>query len=263
MTTSKHEITDSNDNSENKLTTRREVLLLGALSAGAVIGSSAAFAAGENKAAPALELKEKDFSSLLSKKMDGISTNQLEQHLKLYKGYVTRLKEMNERLFAADILTQTPAANPTYSPLRELLIEQSSALNGLIFHELYFGNLGGAGGEPTGDLKAAVDARWGNIGKFMDYLKAAGKCMRGWVIMGWNTRDSALHAYGLDSHNMWTPVNVVPLVVLDVFEHAYMIDYGINRAGYLDAFMKNMDWDVCAKRLAAARKYVTGPELTD
>lgn len=265
MTTEKREIIGNYEVSEGKLTTRREVLLMGALAAGAVIGSSAAAsAATDSKAAGggSGEIKEKDFSGLLNKKMEGLSNNQIDQHLKLYKGYVGKTKEINERLDAADILTQAPVANATYSPLRELLMEQSYALNGVVYHELYFGNLGGAGGEPGGDLKAAVEARWGTVGKFMDHLSAAGKCMRGWVIVGWNARDGALHTYGLDMHNMWAPANVVPVVALDVYEHAYMIDYGINRGKYLEAFMKNVDWDVCGKRFATAHKYASGMDST-
>jgi superoxide dismutase, Fe-Mn family len=263
MTTDRREVIGNYEVSEGKLTSRREVLLMGALAAGAAIGSSAVLAAPEGAGgAAATPIKEKDYSFLVSKKLDGLSTNQIEQHLKLYKGYVAKTIELNERLAAADLLSQAPAPNPAYAPLRELLIEQSFALNGMIYHELYFGHLGGSGGEADGDLKAALEARWGSTGKFIDYLKAAGKCMRGWVIIGWNTRDAMLHAYGLDMHNMWSPVGVIPIIALDVYEHAYMIDYGINRGSYLDAFLKNIDWAVCGKRLAAARKFVCGPDST-
>lgn len=265
MSTEKREIIGNYEINEGKLASRREVLLMGALAAGAALGSSLSAAASADTPGAivaAAEIKEKDFSALLSKKMDGLSTNQIEQHLKLYKGYVTKTKEINDALNSADLLKATPAPNASYSPLRELLMEQSFAQNGVIYHELYFGNLGGAGGEPGGDLKAAVEARWGSVAKFMDYLKAAGKCMRGWVIMGWNTREASLQTYGLDMHNMWSPANVVPIVVLDVYEHAYMIDYGINRANYLDAFVKNLDWNVCAKRFELAHKHPHGPETT-
>jgi Fe-Mn family superoxide dismutase len=264
MSTEKREIIGNYEISEGKLASRREVLLMGALAAGAALGSSVASASADTPKAivGAGEVKEKDFSALLNKKMDGLSTNQIEQHLKLYKGYVTKTKEINDALNAPDLLKALPAPNATYSPLRELLMEQSFAQNGVIYHELYFGNLGGAGGEATGDLKSAIEARWGSSAKFMDYLKAAGKCMRGWVIMGWNTREGSLQTYGLDMHNMWSPANVVPIVVLDVYEHAYMIDYGINRANYLDAFVKNLDWDVCGKRFALAHKAAYGPETT-
>ncbi len=141
-------------------------------------------------------------------------------------------------------------------------MEQSYAVNGAVYHELYFGNLGGAGGEPTGDIKAGIEERFGSTGKFMDMLKAAGKCMRGWVIVGYNTRGGFIDTFGLDMHNMWSPASIVPMLVLDVYEHAYMIDYGIDRAKYLDAFTANLDWDVVGKRLAMARKHPTGQEAT-
>ncbi|MBX9571149.1 MAG: Fe-Mn family superoxide dismutase [Candidatus Obscuribacterales bacterium] len=266
MTTKKNEIIGNYEISEGKLTTRREVLMMGALAAGTLVGAAANAASDPAKpttiSGATVEIKERDFSALISKKMEGLSSNQIEQHLKLYKGYVAKTKEIDALLNAPDVITQAPAANATYAPLRELLMEQSFALNGVVYHELYFGNLGGTGGDPTGDLKSAIEARWGSSAKFMDYLKASGKCMRGWVIIGWNTRDGALHAYGLDMHNMWSPAAIVPIVVLDVYEHAYMIDYGINRAAYLDAFVKNIDWDVCNKRFAAARKHPVGADVT-
>lgn len=261
MTDEKREIIGNYEIAGDRLTTRREILLMGALAAGTVASTRAVEAAKEAGAAATDEIKEKDYSALITRKMEGLSTNQIEQHLKLYKGYVAKTNEINKHLEAADILTGAPP-NPAYSPFRELLVEKSFALNGVIYHELYFGHLGGPGGEPSGDLRAALEARWGSLAKFTDYLKAAGKSMRGWVIIGWNTRESALRAYGLDMHNMWSPAGTIPVVVLDVYEHAYMVDYGINRAGYLDAFLKNIDWQVCEKRFAAAHKYVSGPEST-
>lgn len=271
MKRDKEEVIGNFTVAEGKLKTRREILLMGAMAAGGLVTGTKAVAEDKVKKdslavnAPlsaagfvAGEYKARDFSGLSKKSMEGLSANQIDQHLKLYNGYITKIKEIQTLLDGSDLLTQSPAPNATYAPLRELLIEQSFALNGVIYHELYFGNLGGAGGEPTGDLRSALEAKWGSTGKFMDYFKAAGKCMRGWVIIGWNTRDGQMHAYGLDMHNMWVPVGVIPVLVLDVYEHAYMIDYGINRAAYLDAFLKNIDWDVCNKRFASARKHPVG-----
>jgi superoxide dismutase, Fe-Mn family len=256
MTREKQEVIGNYEVVDGALATRREVLAMGALAAGAFAAAGSLIATPATAATvPAgSDIKEQDFSALLTKKMDGLSSNQIDQHLKLYKGYVTKHKEITTQLDNLDIVNSLPAPNATYNPMRELLMEQSYALNGVIYHELYFGNLGGAGGEPTGSLKSAIEATYGNSSKFIDYLKAAGKCMRGWVIVGWNTRDGKIHTYGLDLHNMWAPTGVVPIVVLDVYEHAYMIDHGINRAAYLDAFTKNLDWDVCAKRFAAIAK---------
>jgi Fe-Mn family superoxide dismutase len=267
MTSKKPELIGNFEVSEGKLTTRREVLLMGALAAGTVMTAGAARGETVTAAASAPASTHasgsyvaKDFNHLIEKPMKELSPAQIKPHLTLYSGYVAKANEIQSALKTID--PNVPPPNATYHPLRELLMEQSYALNGVIYHELYFGNLGGAGGEPTGDLRNAVEARWGSIGKFMDFFKASGKCMRGWVIVGWNTRDGQLHAYGLDLHNMWVPANVIPVVVLDVYEHAYMIDYGINRAAYLEGFMKNIDWDVCAQRLAQARKFPTGPDAT-
>lgn len=267
MTSKNRELIGNFEVSDGKLTTRREVLLMGALAAGtamtvgaarsetvtaASVPGAAAHAAGPYSA--------KNFNHLVEKPMEGLSAKQIEPHLKLYAGYVAKANEIQSALKTVD--PNVPPPNATYHPLRELLMEQSYALNGVIYHELYFSNLGGTGGEPSGDLRNAVEASWGSIGKFMDFFKASGKCMRGWVIVGWNTRDGQLNAYGLDLHNMWVPANVIPVVVLDVYEHAYMIDYGINRGAYLDAFLKNINWQVCNARLAQARKFPMGPDAT-
>lgn len=274
MTSDKNEIIGNFQVEEGKLKTRREVLLMGALAAGGLMATTAAQAATESpiKEAAATPTaggasasskgatSAKDFGALVTKNMPGLSSNQIEQHLKLYQGYVTKVNEIQNALNTVDI--KTPAPNATYAPLRELLVEQSFALNGVIYHELYFGNLGGKGGDPTGELRSAIEDRWGSTGKLMDLLTASGKCMRGWVIIGWNTRDGQLHDYGLDMHNMWVPANIVPIVVLDVYEHAYMIDYGINRGAYLDAFLKNLDWDACGRRFSLARKHPAGPDST-
>ncbi|MDR3611972.1 MAG: Fe-Mn family superoxide dismutase [Candidatus Obscuribacterales bacterium] len=264
MTSKDREIVGNYEVSDQGIMTRREVLMMGAMAAGGLLSAAPAMAAAPGVAAAAATGQAasaiyvaKDFSNL-TKGMDGFSASQIEQHLKLYKGYIGKSNEIYDKLKEVDLAT----ANATYSPLRELLMEESFAMNGAIYHEFYFGNLGGKGGEPTGDLKNALEDRWGSTGKFMDYLKAAGKSMRGWVVIGYNTRGSHLSAFGLDSHNMWAPANVVPILVLDVYEHAYMVDYGIERPKYLDAFVKNLDWDVVAKRFDATKHHPSGAAST-
>jgi superoxide dismutase, Fe-Mn family len=260
MTSKDREIIGNYEVTEQGVMTRREVLLMGAIAAGGLVAAAPVFnnpAMAATAPTGAEPYVARDFSHLVSKNMAGLTSSQIEQHLKLYKGYIAKSNEIYNKLKDADLT----GPNPTYAPLRELLVEESYAVNGAVYHELYFGNLGGKGGEPTGDLKAALDERWGS-GKFMDYLKAAGKCMRGWVVIGYNTRGGHLSAFGLDMHNMWAPANLVPILVLDVYEHAYMIDYGIDRAKYLDAFINNLDWDVVAKRLAASRNHPSGLDST-
>lgn len=239
--------------SESELS-RRDLLLMGAATASTLLTVNTVSKAASQTSTPEKTGSDpyvaRDFSSLLNKKLSGLSSNQISQHLKLYQGYVKKANEIHQKLKSVDLAS----ANATYSPLRELLAEQSYALNGAIYHEYYFANLGGNGGEASGDLRSALDEHFGNFGKFADYLRAAGKSMRGWVILGYNTRLNRIDTFGLDLHNMFSPANVIPVLVLDVYEHAYMVDYGIDRGKYLDAFMQNIDWEVANKRLVAAIK---------
>jgi Fe-Mn family superoxide dismutase len=261
MTSANRELIGNYEVTDQGILTRREVLLMGAVAASTLVAApvlaNPAVAAGSTATNGQTPYVAKDFSHL-SGKLSGLSASQIDQHIKLYKGYIGKANEIYNKLKDVDLTNP----NTTYSPLREILMEESYAVNGAIYHEFYFGNLSGQGGEPTGDVKAAIEERWGTTGKFMDFLKASGKCMRGWVIVGYNTRGAHLSAFGLDMHNMWTPANLIPILVLDVYEHAYMIDYGIDRAKYLDAFANNLDWDVVGKRLAAASNHPNGQAST-
>ncbi len=181
-------------------------------------------------------------------KLDGISENQISQHRDiLYAGYVNKLNEIEERLKTVDL----SKANQTFSDLRALKVDETFALNGVVLHELYFENLGGKGGKPTGGLSDMIAKEWGSYDKWAENFKACGMAARGWVILGISAYDGKLHNYCLDAHNSIVPVNVMPILVLDVYEHAYTIDFGVKRPPYIDAFMKNIEWSVCARRFSS------------
>lgn len=178
--------------------------------------------------------------------LEGISEKQISQHRDiLYAGYVNKLNEIEERLKTADITK----ANQAFSDFRALKVEETFALNGVVLHELYFENLGVKSAKPTGKLSDLMARDFGSFDRWIENLKACGMAARGWVILGLCTYDGRLHNYCLDAHNDRVPVNVVPILVLDVYEHAYVIDFGVKRAPYLDAFVKNINWDAAAKRL--------------
>jgi len=197
-------------------------------------------------------IQAKTFPNLAQ--VEGISKNQLDQHLELYHGYVKKINDLDTQIQSAsdEMLT---AANATYAPFRELHLEQTYALNGVILHEYYFENLGMDNGgirkgpENTEFLHATILKEFGTWDHYVAHLKAVGKSARGWAITGYNMRDHRIHNYGLDMHNANVPIHVIPLLVLDVYEHAYMIDFGTKRPAYLDAFLRNVNWQVADERL--------------
>ncbi|MFM7390567.1 MAG: superoxide dismutase [Vampirovibrionales bacterium] len=185
--------------------------------------------------------------------VEGISLKQLQQHEGLYKGYIAKHQHITEALQRLSS-KEMEGANITYHPYRELLVEQSFALNGVLLHEAYFGNLGGSQRTPSPAFKKMLEKHFGSMEAFKTALLEAGKAMRGWVILGLQVDTKHLSFYGLDAHNQGTPMGVHPLLVLDVYEHAYMIDHGTKRADYLTAFWNTLDWQVVEERLSLALK---------
>jgi Fe-Mn family superoxide dismutase len=192
------------------------------------------------------EVAAKPLSSELFQ-MDGISKRQIEEHYTLYQGYVNKTNEIRSKLEGVD----RSKANQTYSDLRELKVELSFAWNGVKLHELYFENLGGRGGQPDGALGEALDGSFGSFDKWVEDLKASGISARGWVVLSWDEADGRLYNYIADSHNTYGIWKATPLLVLDTYEHAYVIDYGVKRPPYIDAFLKNVNWAPVLKRLQA------------
>ena len=179
--------------------------------------------------------------------MDGISKAEIDQHYGiLYKGYVNKLNEIRSKLEGVDFAT----ANQSFSDLRGLKTEEVFCVNGTKLHEWYFDNLGGKGGEASGRIRELIDRDFGSYEKFVTEFKATGLAVRGWVVLAYDLDDEKLHVYGQDAHNVGVPWGAYPLLILDVYEHAYGIDYGVKRAPYLEAFMKNVDWNEVNQRLA-------------
>jgi superoxide dismutase, Fe-Mn family len=180
------------------------------------------------------------------RQLDGISENQIDQHYGvLYKGYVNKLNEIRAKLESAD----RSKANQTYSEFRALKIEEGFALDGAKLHELYFDNLGGKGGQPTGKIMEMIQKSFGSYESWETDFKACGMAARGWVVLAYDWYDRMVHNYCCDAHNQGGIWSASPVMVLDTYEHAYMIDYGVKRPPYIDAFMKNLDWDVVNERL--------------
>jgi Fe-Mn family superoxide dismutase len=174
--------------------------------------------------------------------MDGISRASVEAHYKLYQGYVAKRNEILTRLAEVDLST----ANQVYSDVRSLKIDLTFAIGGVKNHEIYFEHLGGGGGDPTGPIASLIERDFGSVEAWRTDLKATGMGGRGWAWTAYDWDEQRLFNYIGDAQNTFPVWNATPLVALDVYEHAYFLDYQTDRASYIDAFFANLDWDVVA-----------------
>ncbi len=173
----------------------------------------------------------------------GISEKTLTTHHdKLYVGYVNKKNEIEEKLVALKNGGDVASANQSYSELRGLKDGETFAVNGVYLHEWYFDMLAGDGA-PAGPLADALAAaHGGSIENFLKYFAACGMAARGWAVVAFDTRDTALKVFTCDAHNQGGVWGAIPLIVLDVYEHAYFMDYGSDRAAYIQAFLKQLNW---------------------
>ena len=184
--------------------------------------------------------------------MSGISRKAVEEHLKLYAGYITKYNEINTALEKLTDEDYTKA-NQTYSLIRELKVELTFAYGGILNHEIYFGHLGGRGGAPTGKLLAQIEKDFGSFDAYKKDMKATGIAARGWVWTAWNSMERRLFNYIGDAQNSYPVWGCVPIVAMDTYEHAYFMDFGAARGGYIDAFLANMDWTVVERSFEKVR----------
>ena len=172
--------------------------------------------------------------------MEGISRETVEAHYKLYQGYVNKRNEILTALGGVDLAS----ANQVYSELRALKVDLTFAIGGIKNHELYFEHLGGHGGEPAGVFGALVKRDFGSVDAWRADLKATGLAGRGWAWTAYDWDEGRLFNYIGDAQNTFPVWNATPVVALDVYEHAYFIDFATDRGAYIDAFFSNLDYDV-------------------
>ncbi len=184
----------------------------------------------------------------IMKDLDGISARTMTEHYKLYQGYVNKYNEVMGKLATAD----RASANQTFSDLRSLKVDLTFAIGGVKNHELYFGHLGGKGGEPPAEIKRDIEKWFGSVEQWMADLKATGMSSRGWAWTAWDQDWNYLFNYAGDAQNSFPVWNATPIVALDVYEHAYYLDYGTARANYIDAFFKNLEWTAIGENLDRA-----------
>ena len=172
--------------------------------------------------------------------LDGISRASVEAHYKLYEGYVNKRNEILGKLADVDLAS----ANQVYSEVRALKVELSFAVGGIKNHEVYFEHLGGDGGAPTGAIGDLITRDFGSHDAWRADLKASGMAGRGWAWTAYDWDEGRLFNYVGDTQNTYPIWNATPLVALDVYEHAYFLDFQTDRGAYIDKFFDNLDWGV-------------------
>lgn len=132
------------------------------------------------------------------KSVNGISMNQLNQHYKLYAGYVNKLNEIWNTTYIPASYTDS---NPTYSKMRSLKLGETYALNGVKLHNLYFKNMTGGSTTPYGPIFNAIINEFSSYDNFISYLTNVALSMRGWVVLSIDSIDNKLHIIGSDLHD--------------------------------------------------------------
>ena len=180
------------------------------------------------------------------KSLKGISEKLIQSHWENnYSGASKALNTTRGRLVQAAADAGTPPY--IYNGLkREQLIRTGS----VVLHELYFGNLGGDG-KAGADLRTRLANSFGTYDAWETEFRKIGQGLgggSGWVVLGYNRSLKLLENYWLADHATG-PVDTTPILVMDMYEHAYQMDYGAAAAKYIDAFFTNIQWDTVAKRL--------------
>jgi superoxide dismutase, Fe-Mn family len=182
--------------------------------------------------------------------LNGLSLKLLESHYENnYGGALRRLNAITEQLESLDF-----ASTPGHV-LNGLKREELVALNSTLLHELYFASLGGDG-RPTERLAAALSSDFGSVERWRGEFVAMAQALAGgsgWVLLSYVPRDRRLLNQYAAEHSQ-AVAGGVPVIALDMYEHAYHIDFGANAKAYIDAFMRNLDWKSAEERYEDAQR---------
>jgi len=183
-------------------------------------------------------------------KLDGLSEKLIRSHWENnYQGSVKALNMVEGRLAGA--LADKDLPPVIYGGLKR---EELHRTGSVVLHELYFEQFGGVG-KPEGSVIAALAASHGSFADWETEFRRTAMSLAGgsgWAILAWNHHTGGLHNYWAWDHTNG-PAMSTPLLVLDMYEHAFQMDYGAAAAKYVDAFMRNVDWKVVESRYKAAR----------
>jgi Fe-Mn family superoxide dismutase len=178
-----------------------------------------------------INIKMKTYEAKKFQKPEWLSERQFSEHIKLYEGYAKKLAEIKQKLANA----RKEEANASYSDYRELKIEEGFCINAIILHEAYFSVLQN---KISADVKKKIILEFGSMESFAAELKASALSARGWVVLA--ETEKGLEIFISDMHNQGGIWNAKPLLVLDIYEHAFFIDFGTAKKDYIEKFIQNI-----------------------
>jgi len=182
-------------------------------------------------------------------RLDGLSARLIASHHENnYAGAVKRLNAIRHQLSELDW-----ASAPVFV-VNGLKREELIAANSAFLHELYFDALGGDGVLPSCGLSTALERDFGSVERWRNEFVSMAKAMgggSGWALLSWSSREGRLVNHWAADHTHLL-AGAAPVLALDMYEHAYHMDFGAKAAAYVDAFMKNIRWDGVYRRYGAA-----------
>ena len=180
--------------------------------------------------------------------LNGLSERMIVSHYE--NNYGTAVRTLNS---IRDELDATDLAAAPGTRIRSLKREELVAMGSVVLHELYFGSLGGDG-KINAPMAGKLEEQFGAVDSWRREFVAVAQAMRGgsgWVLLSYSRRDRRLYnQIGFD--HTQAIVDAAPILALDMYEHAYHIDFGANATAYIDAFMRNIDWAVVGERMLEA-----------
>lgn len=177
----------------------------------------------------------------------GISRKTHDEHLKLWQGYANQTNNLRKAMVELDL---DPAkANQITSPMRSLKVDYTFAYEGYINHNVYFETLGGNGGPATGAVADLIKSAYGSFENWAADFKSTGIAGRGWVYLAYDLEEKRVFNYIGDAQNTFPVWNHVLLLAMDVYEHAYYLDFQTARAKYIDAYMQCINWGAVNGRM--------------
>jgi Fe-Mn family superoxide dismutase len=194
----------------------------------------------------------KNFDHLLGGKAKGLSDPQLQAHFTLYRGYVTKLNEIRDRLGKAD----RSAVNFSFGEYSELRRREPVAFNGTVLHEMYFENIGDGSTKPSEEAKKLITTSFGSFDAWLADAKACLMSAHGWLVVQYDYAEGKLfNNLVRTEHDVGLFANVHAMAAIDAWEHAYFFDYQTKKADYVANMLAGLNWKFLNERFSQVMQH--------